>query len=84
MTTNMMNSMMTDMEQIMDSMKNNIKLQNRAKAERRAEKAEQERKDFKEKLMRAAASEVEIDSMASKIKGSDDAVQRDQLIGLMM
>ncbi len=80
----MMTTLTTDMEQMIDSMKNTIKLQNRARAERRAEEAEQERKEFKEKLMRAAASEVELDGMASKVKGTSDAVQRDQLIGLMM
>lgn len=80
----MMTTLTTDMEQMIDSMKNTIKLQNRARAERRAEEAEQERKEFKEKLMRAAASEVELDGMASKAKGASDAVQRDQLIGLMM
>lgn len=80
----MMTTLMTDMEQVMDSMKNTIKLQNRARAERRAEEAERERKEFKEKLMRAATSEIELDGMAAKAKGSADAVQRDQLIGLMM
>lgn len=33
--------------------------------------------------MRAAASQAELESMAKKIKGTDAAVQRDQLIGLM-
>lgn len=80
----MMTTLTTDMEQMIDSMKNTIKLQNRARAERRAEEAEQEKKEFKEKLMRAAASEVELDGIASKAKGTSDAVQRDQLIGLMM
>lgn len=75
---------MTDMTQMLNSMENAMKLQNQAKAERRARKAEQEKKEFREKLMRAAASEMELDGMASKVKGADDAVQRDQLIGLMM
>lgn len=75
---------MTDMTQMLNSMENAMRLQNQAKAERRARKAEQEKKEFQEKLMRAAASEMELDGMASKVKGADDAVQRDQLIGLMM
>ena len=72
-----------DMKQVLDSMENSIKLQGRARAERRARRAEREQEEFKEKLMRIAASQVELDSMARKIKGTDAAVQRDQLIGLM-
>ena len=72
-----------DMKQVLDSMENSIKLQGRARAERRARRAEREQEEFKEKLMRIAASQVELDSMAKKIKGTDAAVQRDQLIGLM-
>lgn len=34
--------------------------------------------------MRAASSDVELDGMASKVKGSDDAVQRDQLMSFLM
>ena len=34
--------------------------------------------------MRAATSEVELDGKASKVKGAEDAVRRDQLMGLMM
>ena len=75
---------MMDMTQIIYSMENTMKLQNRARAERRAAKAEQEKKEFLEKLMRAEASKIELDGLASKAKGSDDAVQRDQLIGMMM
>lgn len=48
-------------------------------AEKKARRAEQ----VKEKLMRIAASQVELDGMAGKVKGTDAAVQRDQLIGLM-
>jgi len=59
------------------------KLQNQARAERRAEKAAQEKKEFLEKLARAEASQTELDGKAMKVKGSEDAVQRDQLIGLM-
>ena len=72
-----------DMKQLLDSMENSIKLQGRARAEKRARRAEQEQEEFKEKLMRIAASQVELDGMADKIKGTDAAVQRDQLIGLM-
>lgn len=72
-----------DMKQLLDSMENSIKLQGRARAEKRARRAEQEQEEFKEKLMRIAASQVELDGMAGKIKGTDAAVQRDQLIGLM-
>lgn len=72
-----------DMKQLLDSMENTIRLQGRARAERRAREAEHEQKEFKEKLMRIAASQTELDSMAGKIKGREAAVQRDQLLGLM-
>lgn len=76
-----------DMRQLLDSMENTIKLQGRARAERRAREAEREQREFKEKLMRVAASQtasqVELEGMARKVKGTDAAVQRDQLIGLM-
>ena len=75
---------MNDMAQMLHSMEQSIRLQNRAKAERRAARAEQEKREFQEKLMRAAASKMELEGMASKAKGSEDAVQRDQLIGMMM
>lgn len=65
------------------SMENTMRLQNRARAQRRAEEAERDKKEFKEKLLRAAVSKTELDGLASKAKGSDDAVQRDQLVGLM-
>ena len=74
---------MTDMRQLMSSMENTMRLQNRARAQRRAEEAERDKKEFKEKLLRAAVSKTELDGLASKAKGSDDAVQRDQLAGLM-
>ncbi len=76
--------MMTNMTHVLSSMENSIKLRSREEAERRAARAEQEKKEFLEKLMRAASSDVEIDGMASKVKGSDDAVQRDQLMGFLM
>ncbi len=76
--------MVVDMRQVVASMEESMKLQNQARAERRAEKAAQEKKEFQEKLMRAAASDAELDGKASKVKGAEDAVQRDQLMGLMM
>ncbi len=75
---------MTDMTQLMNTMENTLKLQIRAKAERRAQKAEQEKKDFQEKLMQAAVSKAELDGLSAKAKGSQDSVQRDQLINMMM
>ena len=72
-----------DMKQVLDSMENSIKLQGRARAEKRARRAEHEQEEFKEKLMRMAASQMELDGIAAKKKGTDAAVQRDQLIGLM-
>ncbi len=75
--------MMMDMRQLMDSMENTLKLQIRARAQRRADEAERDKREFQEKLMRAAANKMELEGLASKAKGSDDAVQRDQLIGLM-
>lgn len=73
----------TDMKQLINSMENTIKLQGRARAEKRARQAEQEQKEFKEKLMRIAASQIELESQARKVKGTNAAVCRDQLIGLM-
>lgn len=73
-----------DMKQLINSMENTIKLQNRARAERRADKADRQEQEFKEKLMRLSTSELELESMARKGKGAQAAVQRDQLIGLMM
>ncbi len=72
------------MKQLLDTMETSVKLQSQARAQRRAEEAERERRVFQEKLMRAAVTKTELDSMASKIKGREDAVQRDQLIGMMM
>ncbi len=72
-----------DMKQLLNSMENTIKLQGRARAERRAREAEHEQKEFREKLMRIAASQTELESKARKIKGTEAAVQRDQLVGLM-
>ena len=75
---------LNSMAQVLDSMENAVKLRNQARAEKRAEEAEQAKKAFQQKLMLAAASKTELDGMASKAKGSQDAVVRDQLMGLMM
>ncbi len=75
---------MTDLSQMMYSMEHTLRVQNQARAERRAEKAEKEKREFQEKLMRTAASRMELEGLASRVKGSQDAVQRDQLIGMMM
>ena len=72
------------MQQVLDSMEYSIKLRSQAKAERRAEEAEREKRAFQEKLMLAAAGKVELDGRASNVKGKQDAVLRDQLLGLMM
>ena len=72
------------MKQVLDSMEKSIRLRSQAQAERRAEDAEREKKAFQEKLMLAAASKAQLDGMASNVKGKQDAVLRDQLMGLMM
>ena len=72
------------MAQVLNSMENTVKLRNQARAERRAEEAAQAQKDFQKKLMLAATTETELDSLASRAKGSHDAVLRDQLMGLLM
>lgn len=77
---------MTDMAimQAFESIEDTVKLQMQAKAEHRAARAAEEEKEFKEKLACAAASRAELESMASGIKGTQDAVRRDQLMTLMM
>ena len=72
------------MAQVLNSMENTVKLRNQARAERRAEEAAQAQNDFQKKLMLAATTKTELDSLASRAKGSHDAVLRDQLMGLMM
>ncbi len=72
------------MKQVLDSMETSIKLHSQAKAEQRAEEAAREKRAFQQKLMMAAAGKVELDGMASNVKGRQDAVLRDQLMGLMM
>ena len=76
--------MYTDMKQVLDSMENALRLQIQADSERRATKAEQAEKEFKEKLMEIAASKARLDAEASNVKGAQDAVRRDQLMALMM
>lgn len=80
---NYMNEM-TAMKQILDSMELSVKLRNQAHAERRAEDAENARRDFQKKLMRAANSKLELEAEVSGVKGAEDAVQRDQLMAMMM
>lgn len=75
---------MTAMKQVMDSMELSIKLRNQARAERRAEDAENARRDFQKKLLRAANSKLELEAEVSGVKGAEDAVQRDQLMAMMM
>lgn len=72
------------MKHVLDSMGNSVKLRSQARAERRAEEAKNAKKDFEQKLMAAEASKTELDSLAMKAKGSEDAVLRDQLMGFMM
>lgn len=74
----------TAMKQVLDSMENVVRLRSQARAERRAEEAEAQRHAFQEKLQRAAASKMELDGISSDVKGKQDAVQRDQLMALMM
>lgn len=73
----------TDMIQLIDSMENTIRLQGRARAEKRARQAEREQEEFKEKLMRISTSQMELEGMARKVKGTDAAAWRDQPVGLM-
>lgn len=74
----------TAMKQVLDSMELSVKLRNQARAERRAEDAENARRDFQKKLMRAANSKLELEAEISGVKGAEDAVQRDQLMTMMM
>ena len=43
----------------------------------------QEQKEFQEKLRRASAGALELERSASKVRGAEDAVRRDQLMGLL-
>ena len=80
----MVTTMISEMQQVVDSMQYAEKMRSQARAERRAEEAEQEKIDFLEKLRLAEATKTELDSQASKAKGTQDAVVRDQLMGLLM
>lgn len=75
---------MTAMKQVLDSMETSVKLRSQARAERRAEEAERAKQTFKEKLMLSASSKLQLDAAASGVKGAQDAVQRDQLMIMMM
>lgn len=77
-------SELTAMQQALDSMEASVKLRNQARAERRAEDAERAKRAFQEKLMLSANSKLEHDGMSSGVKGAQDAVQRDQLVAMMM
>ena len=57
---------MNDMTQMLHTMENTLRLQNRARAERRTQKAEEEKREFQEKLMRAAASKMELDGLGGR------------------
>ncbi len=72
--------MATDIRQVLDSMEHSLKLQIQANAERRSERAEREEKEFKEKLIQAQANKLEVESMASSVKGTQEAVRRDQFM----
>lgn len=75
---------MVDMTPMLASMEDAIKMRSQARAQRRAEEAEREKQEFQEKLMRAAQSKAELEGMSMKVKGKQDAVQRDQLMSMMM
>lgn len=75
---------MNSMKQVLDSMETSVKLRNQARAERRAEEAENAKRAFQKKLLLAQSNKLELDAMASGVKGAQDAVQRDQLMFMMM
>lgn len=80
----MVKTMTSEMQQVVDSMEYAVRMRSQARAERRAEEAEQEKKAFLEKLRLAETTKTELDSQASKAKGAQDAVVRDQLMGFLM
>lgn len=80
----MVTTMISEMQKVVDSMEYAVKMRGQARAERRSEEAEQEKKAFLEKLRLAEATKTELDSQASKAKGAQDAVVRDQLMGFLM
>lgn len=75
--------MLADMRKLIDTMEDAVKKQNQANAESRAKKAKREQEEFEEKLMRVAASKAELQGLASKIKGSENATLRDQFVNLI-
>lgn len=75
---------MLDMRQALNAMEDSMRMQNYSRMQRRSEKAEEEEKEFREKLMRAAASKAEIDGIKSDINGSEAALQRDGLIAMLI
>ena len=74
----MVKTMTSEMQQVVDSMEYAVRMRSQARAERRAEEA------FLEKLRLAETTKTELDSQASKAKGEQDAVVRDQLMGFLM
>lgn len=76
--------MATDIKTVLDSMENALRLQIQANTERRSARAEREEKEFMEKLMQTAASRAELEAKATNLKGTQEAVRRDQLMALMM
>lgn len=80
----MVKTMTSEMQQVVDSMENAVRMRSQARAERRAKEAEQAKKAFLEKLRHAETTKTELDSQAAKAKGAQDAVVRDQLMGFLM
>lgn len=75
---------MADMRQVLTSMEESIKMQNYVRMQKRAEKAQQEEKEFREKLMQAAISKAETEGIKANVKGNEAAVQRDSIVAMMM
>ena len=75
---------MVDMRQALSSMEDSMRMQNHARMQKRAKKAEEDEREFKEKLMRAAISKAETEGIKANVKGNEAALQRDQLIAMMM
>lgn len=80
----MVKTMTSQMQQVVNSMENAVRMRSQARAERRAKEAEQAKKAFLEKLRLAETTKTELESQASKAKGAQDAVVRDQLMGFLM
>ena len=71
---------MNDMTQLLYSMEQSMKLQNRARAARRAAKAEQEKREFQEKLLQAEASKIELDCLSAR-KMTEDLIRLQKSAG---